>query len=183
MAARKLDNFTGQVAQLAATLYDVPVLELFNANRQHEIVRVRNAVFRVLREVRGWSFPVIAKLVGDKDHTTVMWGIQRCEHWCFHDEEYRKRYELLLAEASSLRNLIRRKAFVEYRSEHLPERITTPTVCELAGYTAQTLRKRIEMGRMPPPIDKTNTMIFRRDDVLVALGLIDKPTLEEQPQW
>lgn len=183
MAARKLDGFTGQVAQLAATLYDVPVLELFNSNRHKEIVRVRNALFRVLREVRGWSFPHIGLHVGGKDHTTVMWGIQRCEHWCIHDEAYRKRYELLLAEASSLRTLIRRKAFSMYHSGHLPERITTPVVCEIAGYSPQTLRKRIETGRMPPPIDKTNTMIFRRDDVLTALGLIDKPVLEEQPQW
>lgn len=54
----------------------------------------------------------------------------------------------------------------------LPPLIATPMVLALAGYSSGTLWSRIKTGRMPKPFERGGQgFIWRRDDILLALGL------------
>lgn len=45
--------------------------------RMQGLVRARQALYFALRVGLGWSFPMIGKAVGGRDHTTVMYGVKR----------------------------------------------------------------------------------------------------------
>lgn len=55
-----------------------------------------------------------------------------------------------------------------------PMRLTTRQVCEIAGFSEETLRRRIKAGRMPTRIDRARQNLFDRDEVLRALGMKDE---------
>lgn len=67
----------------------------------------------------------------------------------------------------------------------LPPRIATPMVLALCGYTSGTLWRRIKDGKMPRAIDRgAQGYIWRRDEVLLALGLITDPkAAPEHDPW
>lgn len=56
--------------------------------RSGPVVRVRQAVYRVARE-HGHSFPLIARVMGGRDHSTVMWGAERMRMHYNYDESYK----------------------------------------------------------------------------------------------
>jgi chromosomal replication initiation ATPase DnaA len=49
--------------------------ELIGEGRSRHLVEARVVVVAVLRE-RGWSFPRIGKLIGGRDHSTIIWAHQ-----------------------------------------------------------------------------------------------------------
>jgi predicted DNA-binding transcriptional regulator AlpA len=68
----------------------------------------------------------------------------------------------------------------------LPARIPLPMVLALCGYGRVTLWRRIRRGQMPEAVDRgRDGLIWMRDDVLRALGLIgERPLpLEEDDPW
>lgn len=66
----------------------------------------------------------------------------------------------------------------------MTERITTPEVCALAGYTKATLWRRIDDGHMPKPIDRGGRgFIFDKTAVLIGLGMFDHEVKTDQATW
>jgi len=60
-----------------ADAFDITCGELIGEGRSRKFVEARAVVVVVLRE-RGWSYPRIGKLIGGRDHSTVIWA-----HQCF----------------------------------------------------------------------------------------------------
>lgn len=52
---------------------------LIGSSRKKEIVRMRDIMVYVLREYANLSFPVIAKIIGNRDHTTVIHSFRKMQ--------------------------------------------------------------------------------------------------------
>lgn len=73
--------------QKAAALFYVHPRDLVGKARFKWLIPARFAAYKALR-MRGWSYPRIAKLVGDRDHSSVMHGCDRAEYMMERDPEY-----------------------------------------------------------------------------------------------
>ena len=65
----------------AARLTGVSVARILGEERGQEAVKPRTAVIWVMREHFGLSLPKIGKLLGDRDHTTILMASRRGERW------------------------------------------------------------------------------------------------------
>ena len=64
------------------------------------------------------------------------------------------------------------------------DRLTTPQVLALAGYSRATLRRRMAAGRMPEPIDRCGSGgIYDGAAVRKALGLEPEPPADPAAAW
>lgn len=59
--------------------HSVSMMELTGRTRRHEVVNARHEIAYRLRMELGYSFPMIGKLLGDRDHTTAMASFRRYE--------------------------------------------------------------------------------------------------------
>ena len=59
--------------------YQIPVEDLLGKKRTKEIVIPRQVIMYLLRHEAGISFPEIGKLMGGKDHSTIMHGCKKIE--------------------------------------------------------------------------------------------------------
>jgi chromosomal replication initiation ATPase DnaA len=78
-----------RLLEAAASTFNMSTGVLAGANRAKRFCRARFAVMWVAREVWGFSTPVIGRSLGDRDHTTVLSGLKRCEAWREDEPEYR----------------------------------------------------------------------------------------------
>ncbi|HPT28697.1 MAG TPA: helix-turn-helix domain-containing protein [Bryobacteraceae bacterium] len=58
----------------------ITTAELKSPRRRKDIVRARMIYFALARRLTSQSFPAIGRIVGGKDHSTVMHGIWKVEH-------------------------------------------------------------------------------------------------------
>ena len=65
------------IMQIAADYFGIAVADLVNRGRSAPIALQRQIVMYLIREETGVSFPQIGHLLGDRDHTTVMHGIDK----------------------------------------------------------------------------------------------------------
>lgn len=64
--------------------------ELLSARRDRACVRPRQVGMYLAKKLTSQSMPVIGRLFGDKDHTTVLYSIERVEGYMGEDEFFRK---------------------------------------------------------------------------------------------
>lgn len=65
------------VLAVLATYFGFSKREIESPTRRQDIVRARHMIMYLLREYGGMSFPAIGRLIGDRDHTTVMHGCNK----------------------------------------------------------------------------------------------------------
>src|SRR5690606_38723466 len=58
----------------------IPVRDITGPLRAKELVYARQAVMWIARQQGCWSYPQIGRLLGNRDHTTVMHGVNRAEN-------------------------------------------------------------------------------------------------------
>ncbi|GEM_PF-1572503 len=61
------------VLDTLASLFGVSKEAVEEKSRRHDIVGIRQMIMYLLREYGGMSFPSIGRLIGNRDHTTVMY--------------------------------------------------------------------------------------------------------------
>ncbi len=72
------DAFTPeQILNAVATHYRVPVTDLIGPKRDRTIVRPRQIAMHMMREETQLSLPEIGRILGGRDHTTVMYGCDK----------------------------------------------------------------------------------------------------------
>jgi chromosomal replication initiator protein len=71
----KISNFK-KIIKTVADFYEISEREILSNSRRREIVKPRQVAMYILREDLKYSFPLIARKFGGKDHTTV---IHACE--------------------------------------------------------------------------------------------------------
>jgi hypothetical protein len=82
----------GWVQRLAATVaeeWGVSAAELVSARRTEILIRPRFALIWLMKQVSSMSLPQIGRLVGNRDHTTIMHALRRVEAWRQRDEVMR----------------------------------------------------------------------------------------------
>ena len=72
------DAFTPeQILDAVATYFRVQVVDLLGPKREKAIARPRQIVMHLLREETKLSLPEIGRILGGRDHTTVMYGCDK----------------------------------------------------------------------------------------------------------
>lgn len=69
----------GGIATSFANHFGVEEDVLIGQSRKKEIVRMRDIMIYILREYGNLSFPLIAKIVGNRDHTTIIHSFRKME--------------------------------------------------------------------------------------------------------
>lgn len=62
-----------------ATAHRVSLESVFRPTRSKVLCRAKRAMWRWLREVQGWSYPLIAEVFGT-DHSSVYKGVQKANY-------------------------------------------------------------------------------------------------------
>lgn len=65
-----------KILREVAKEFDVPVNELRGNSKERHIARPRQLAYLRLRDETDLSYPAIARVMGNRDHTTVMRGIE-----------------------------------------------------------------------------------------------------------
>jgi len=63
--------------QLAAQLYDIPVVRIMSDQKDKRCVHIRFAVFWAAREGLGYNLSRIGRAVRGRDHSTIHYGLKR----------------------------------------------------------------------------------------------------------
>ena len=86
-----------------AQAFDVDERTLMSKHRFRHIVHARHAACWVLRERYGLSYPLLGKVLGGRDHSTVIHGYRQAEELRAGDALFRARTDaLLLGEALAM---------------------------------------------------------------------------------
>lgn len=81
------------IVQDVARAFEVSPAELRLPDRHQRITRARFAAYRMMREERGLSYTQIGRMLGHRDHSTVMLGIRQAVRLLASDAEFAARYE------------------------------------------------------------------------------------------
>lgn len=65
------------IKRLVAAQFGVSVIDITSARRDRQTVLARQTVMLLAREMTTLSLPTIGRLLGDRDHTTVMAGVRQ----------------------------------------------------------------------------------------------------------
>lgn len=63
----------------AAEVSGLPAADIAGPKRSRELVYWRHRAMFVARQLTGRSYPHIAYVFDDRDHTTIMWGCRKIE--------------------------------------------------------------------------------------------------------
>ncbi len=66
-----------EVLKAVAEFYNLPEKELLAKTRKQEVVRPRQIAMYILREEFNYSYPLIGRRFGGKDHTTAIYGVEK----------------------------------------------------------------------------------------------------------
>lgn len=169
---------------IVSAVTGVPFDAIRSTNRSRENVRARQITIYLARTVRHLSYPTIGRAF-KRDHTTCMYAVKKVEALMAADPDFAALVETCRQQTEAAMSASERK--VRERkiasTADLPLRITTSQVLDLAGVSTQTLRKRITQGTMPGAVDKGFELLFDRDAVLKALGLVNEPVQAEAVSW
>ena len=89
-----------KVIVIACRLFQAKPHEIRSQRRTTRVVRARHAVFWALYESTEMSYPEIAKRL-NRDHTTVLHGVQRAKSMRHDDDEYRTKTDQLLQQVGT----------------------------------------------------------------------------------
>ena len=66
-----------QILQLVAARSDFTEIALLGAGRNKLVVRWRHILMYLAHRFTGYSFPQIGRMLGNRDHTTILHGVQK----------------------------------------------------------------------------------------------------------
>ena len=78
---------------IAADLFKIHPRDLIGPHKYQFLMLPRFALSKALRD-NGWTFPAIGRLV-NRDHTTVIYQIERAEYYMERDPAYRNKVKQL----------------------------------------------------------------------------------------
>jgi chromosomal replication initiator protein len=65
-----------KILREVAKEFDVPVNDLRGKSRERHIARPRQFAYLRLRDETDLSYPTIGRVMGDRDHSTIIYGIK-----------------------------------------------------------------------------------------------------------
>jgi len=77
LVGRRSHITPSQVIETCAKFYNISVPEIVSASRSREMVQPRQVAMYLIRQETDASLPEIGGLLGGRDHTTVIHGVER----------------------------------------------------------------------------------------------------------
>ena len=68
-----------RIAKVVCDYYGITYIDLNGQRRTKQCAKARHVAFYLARSLTGMSFMQVGKLIGGRDHTTVMHGFERIE--------------------------------------------------------------------------------------------------------
>jgi hypothetical protein len=65
------------IQRVVAHYFGIPLREMTSARRSREVARPRQVAIYLARELTPFSLPMIGKLFGNRDHTTILYAIRK----------------------------------------------------------------------------------------------------------
>lgn len=84
------------VLSVVMKAYDLQVEDIIKQNRLQKIAEARMVVAYCLRLLENLSFPAIGKILGGRDHTTMMHSCRKIADKIEHDKKFSNRMKLIL---------------------------------------------------------------------------------------
>ncbi len=94
-AGTKKTASVDKVISAVAEYFDIKKDDLLQKNRKKEVAFPRQVVMFLLREELEHSFPAIGRKLGDRDHTTAMYGYKKITHRIHKDEEFQQEIDVI----------------------------------------------------------------------------------------
>ncbi|OGD66258.1 hypothetical protein A3F08_02580 [Candidatus Berkelbacteria bacterium RIFCSPHIGHO2_12_FULL_36_9] len=80
IASGKMQSLNPEkIFKVISDFFSVKKEEILGKKRQKELVHPRQISMLLLKQELNYSFPMIGKLLGGKDHTTIMYGVRKME--------------------------------------------------------------------------------------------------------
>ena len=107
-----LQSFGGSddIVETFATHFGTNAKDIVGGSRKAELVEVRHQIAYILREYADMSFPAIGRLLGGRDHTTIIYAYNKFKNNLKSDEGFRLRFKDLIKEAETIKE---RKTHIE----------------------------------------------------------------------
>lgn len=110
-----------------ATYFNANKADLIGHCRKNSIVKIRDVIIFILRKHCDLSFPAIGKLMGGRDHTTIMYSYKKMEGQIVLDDDFKYRLQKLVSHPAPVENKV------------LVEKIRVPQVVEISARNLQVL--------------------------------------------
>jgi len=90
LVGRRAHITPSQVIETVAKFYNISVAEMVSPARNKELVQPRQVAMYLIRQETDASLPEIGNLLGGRDHTTVLHGIERIKDRLETEEQLRR---------------------------------------------------------------------------------------------
>jgi hypothetical protein len=97
--------------------YDLQIEDIIKQNRLQKVAEARMVVAYCLRLLENLSFPAIGKILGDRDHTTMMHSCKKIADKIEHDNKFRFRMKLVLDSIRALEPGLAQSMITGYAEE------------------------------------------------------------------
>lgn len=94
LGSRRTTSFN-KILEVVAEYFDIKKDHLLQKNRKKEVAFPRQVVMFLLREELDQSFPSIGRRLGDRDHTTAMYGHRKISKKISDDEEFQQQIDVI----------------------------------------------------------------------------------------
>ncbi|MGQ3297730.1 helix-turn-helix domain-containing protein [Reyranella sp.] len=85
------------IIEAVSAVWGIPVVDLHSPRCSKRISRPRFACFHLLRLMLKFSSPKIGRILGGRDHSTVLAGIDRAKDLYEHDADWRSKFDAVVA--------------------------------------------------------------------------------------
>jgi chromosomal replication initiator protein len=90
LVGRRSHISPSQVVEIVAKFYNISVQELVSSSRSKELVQPRQVAMYLVRQETDASLPEIGALLGGRDHTTVIHGVERVKDRLESEDQLRR---------------------------------------------------------------------------------------------
>ena len=90
LVGRRAHISPSQVVETVAKFYNISVQEIVSSSRSKELVQPRQVAMYLVRQESDASLPEIGALLGDRDHTTVIHGVNRVKERLESEDQLRR---------------------------------------------------------------------------------------------
>jgi len=87
-----------EVIEAVCQLYNIPQQRLLSAERSREVALPRQIAMYLLHREAQCSLPQIGKLLGGRDHTTILYGCEKIEDLLERNEQLRRQVAQIRAQ-------------------------------------------------------------------------------------
>lgn len=88
------------VAECVAAVFNVPARDLRSARKPRELADARQALYLLASELTQFSAATIGRHIGDRNHTTVLYGVKEAARRCEDDAAYAEKVDAARIAAS-----------------------------------------------------------------------------------